>query len=138
MNEPLRLAIGTRGSALALAQANTVAAHIRRRFPGTVTQIRVIKTQGDLDQDTPLSQFGGAGLFVKEIERALLSERVDLAVHSMKDVPTEIDPRLPVESALDREDARDVLISRSGLRLSELPPGAVLGTGYPAPRRADQ
>ncbi len=134
MNEALHLTIGTRGSVLALTQARTVAAEIRRHSPGAITKIRVIKTQGDLDRSTPLSGFSGTGLFVKEIERSLLSGQVDLAVHSMKDVPTEIEPRLAISSALDREDARDVLISRSGLRLSELPPGAVLGTSSPRRR----
>ncbi len=134
MNKPLRLIIGTRGSVLALTQSRTVAAAIQRHFPDVDTQISVIKTQGDIDRSTPLSEFGGTGLFVKEIEQSLMSEQVDIAVHSMKDVPTEIDPRSVIVSALDRKDARDVLVSRGGLALSALSSGAVLGTSSPRRR----
>ena len=134
MNKQSSLVIGTRGSRLALVQANIVAADIRNRFPHILPEIRVIKTHGDLDQKTPFSGFSGTGLFVKEIERSLLCGAIDLAVHSMKDVPTEMDPRLTIGAVLEREDARDVLVSRCGLKLSELPPGATVGTSSPRRR----
>jgi hydroxymethylbilane synthase len=121
------LRIGTRGSALALWQAHHVKARLEASEPGLLVELTVIKTKGDKILDVPLSQVGGKGLFVKEIEEALLDRRVDLAVHSMKDVPAELMPGLALVAVSAREDARDALCSRTvGLR--QLPPGARVGT----------
>ena len=122
------LTIGTRGSQLALIQANAVAEEMRRRVPHVEIGICEIRTKGDRDQRTPLQEFQGTGLFVKEIEKALLVRTIDVAVHSMKDVPTEMDERLTIGAVPPREDARDVLISRAGLTLAELGEGAIVGT----------
>ena len=122
-----RLILGTRGSVLALWQASLVAENIRKVF-GIEVEIRKIKTTGDKILDSPLAKIGGKGLFVKEIERALEREEIDLAVHSMKDVPTELPPGLVIGAVLEREDPRDVLISREGLDLRELPSGSKVGT----------
>jgi hydroxymethylbilane synthase len=126
----MTLRIGTRGSPLALAQANGVrnrllAAH--GLAPSEVT-IRVIKTTGDTVQDRPLSEIGGKGLFTKEIEEALLANEIDLAVHSMKDVPTVLPEGLGISTILQREDARDAFISLKYQSISDLPSGAVIGT----------
>jgi hydroxymethylbilane synthase len=122
--------IGTRGSPLALAQSNDV----RRRLMaahGLAEQdieIVVIKTSGDRIQDRPLAEVGGKGLFTKEIEEALLSGAVDLAVHSMKDMQTELPDGLAIGAVLEREDVRDAFISLKYASLAELPKGAVVGT----------
>jgi hydroxymethylbilane synthase len=126
----MTLRIGTRGSPLALAQANDVrnrlmAAH--NLAPSAVT-IRVIKTTGDTVQDRPLSEIGGKGLFTKEIEEALLANEIDLAVHSMKDVPTVLPAGLGISTILEREDVRDAFISLKYSSIGDLPPGAVVGT----------
>jgi hydroxymethylbilane synthase len=123
----MKLIIGTRGSALALWQARYVAAAIERN-PRIKTELKIIKTRGDKILDTPLAQVGGKGLFTKEIEDALLDKRVDLAVHSMKDLPTELPEGLHVGATLKREDPRDVFISRDGKSLHDLRPGARIGT----------
>ncbi len=91
-------------------------------------EIVVLKTTGDRIQDRPLADAGGKGLFVKELEEALLSDRIDLAVHSMKDVPVALPDGLAIAALLPREDPRDVLVSRSGALLDALPHGARLGT----------
>jgi len=130
----LRLIMGTRGSRLALAQTNAIAEQVRRCLPSVDVEIRVVKTMGDLDRKTPFVGFANTGLFVKEIERLLLDEAIDLAVHSMKDVPTEMDDRLILGATPAREDARDAAISREGRRLAELPPDAVVGTSSPRRR----
>lgn len=124
----MKLKIGTRGSALALWQARHVASRLVGVNPGMSIDIVTIKTQGDKILDAPLSKIGGKGLFTKEIEDALLDGQVDLAVHSMKDVPTELPQGLHIESILEREDSRDVFISRSGAALEQLEPGSVIGT----------
>lgn len=124
----MKLTIGTRGSALALWQARHVASRIAEANPGIVIDIRTIKTQGDKILDAPLSKIGGKGLFTKEIEDALLDGSVDLAVHSMKDVPTELPCGLHIEAVLEREDSRDVFISKDGNRLGQLRAGALIGT----------
>jgi len=124
----VNLTIGTRGSALAVWQAEHVAALLCRLRPDGEVELERIKTTGDRIQDVPLAQVGGKALFVKEIEEALLAGRLDLAVHSMKDVPAEIPARLRLAAILEREDPRDVLISRSGQGLKDLPSGARLGT----------
>lgn len=122
------LIIATRGSKLALAQANWTADRLREIEPGLQVELKVIKTTGDKILDVPLAQVGGKGLFVKEIEEALLSGRAQLAVHSMKDVPAELPPGLTIAGVSPREDARDALVSRRGLHLSDLPRGARIGT----------
>jgi hydroxymethylbilane synthase len=124
----MNLTIGTRGSALALWQARHVAAAIEDRHPQTKVELRTIKTQGDKILDTPLAKIGTKGLFTKEIEDALLDGRVDLAVHSMKDLPTELPDGLKLTAVMKREDPRDVFISRDGRRLEELHSGERIGT----------
>jgi len=128
--------IGTRGSRLALWQAEWVRAQIERRFPGTVVELATIKTQGDKILDVPLAKVGGKGLFVKEIESALLDGRVDVAVHSMKDMPAEIPDGLEIGAVPEREAANDALISRDGRPLRAIEEGAVIGTS--SLRRAAQ
>jgi len=119
--------IGTRGSRLALWQANFVAESLRH-FTDAEILIKKIKTQGDKILDSPLAKIGDKGLFVKEIELALSEKEVDLAVHSMKDVPTELPPGLIISSIMKREDPKDVLISKGGEHLSNLPKGVRVGT----------
>lgn len=139
LDRPLR--IGTRGSPLALAQtelvrSRLVAAHPRLAAPGAV-EIVPIKTTGDRIQDRPLAEFGGKGVFAKEIEEALIDGRIDLAVHSMKDMPTWLPDGLTIRCILPREDPRDVLFARPPVDgLMALPPGAVVGTS--SPRRKAQ
>ncbi|MBI2561353.1 MAG: hydroxymethylbilane synthase [candidate division NC10 bacterium] len=126
--EPRTLTICTRGSQLALWQANHVAERLRAAFAGLSVRLETIKTTGDRILDVPLAAIGGKSLFVKEIEEALLEGRVDLAVHSMKDVPADLPPGLTIAAVTLREDPSDVLISRTGARLKDLPPGARVGT----------
>ena len=120
--------LGTRGSLLALWQANFIKSEIERTFPGLLVELVRIKTTGDRILDVPLAKVGGKGLFVKEIEEALLSGKIDLAVHSMKDVPTLIPEGLEILVTTKREDPRDALICPSGKRLEELPVGSLIGT----------
>lgn len=122
------LVIGTRGSTLALWQAEWVHARLRQLEPGLLVSLKQIKTTGDKILDTPLATIGGKGLFVKEIEDALLRGEIDLAVHSMKDVPTRLPDGLEILSIPEREDPRDVLISRDGAMLDRLAAGARIGT----------
>lgn len=122
------LVIATRGSKLALAQARWVAGRLAALRPGLEVELKVIKTKGDKITDVPLAAVGGKGLFVKEIEEALLAGRAQLAVHSMKDVPAELPPGLVIAGVSPREDVRDVLVSRRWGSLEELPPGARVGT----------
>ena len=117
--------IGTRGSALALWQANTVAGLLRQQ--GRSVDIITIKTQGDRIQDRPLSETGGKNLFVKEIEDALLSRAVDVAVHSAKDMSVAVPDGLGIAAVLPREDSRDALVVRAGV--SQLAADAAIGTG---------
>jgi len=131
MTAPL-LKIGTRGSKLALTQTGLVrdalaAAVPALAAPGAI-EIVVIKTTGDLIQDRPLSEAGGKGLFVKEIEEALLGRRIDAAVHSMKDMPTAQPAGLAISAFLPREDVRDVLIAGDVTRIADLKQGAVIGS----------
>ncbi len=120
--------IGSRGSKLALWQANWVKDSIEREHQGVEVEIIRIKTTGDKITDVPLAKVGGKGLFVKEIEEALLDNRIDLAVHSMKDVPTDLPEGLHIGVITEREDPRDALISKEGVCLNELPQGADIGT----------
>jgi hydroxymethylbilane synthase len=124
------LRIGTRGSPLALAQAHMVQAALAdaNGIPLAAIEICTIKTTGDRIQDRPLAEAGGKGLFTKEIEEALLAGAVDLAVHSSKDMPTILHPRLLLTGCLPREDVRDAFISRKARGLADLPAGAVVGT----------
>ncbi len=122
------LILATRGSQLALAQAGWVASRLRELSPGVTVELKVIKTTGDKILDVPLAKVGGKGLFVKEIEEALLSGQADLAVHSMKDVPAELPEGLTIASVSEREDPRDVLVSPGGLSFEQLPAGGVIGT----------
>jgi hydroxymethylbilane synthase len=121
------LRIGTRGSALALWQARSIARALREST-GADPEIVVIKTSGDKFQQTSFSQIGTKGVFIKELEDALLEERIDLAVHSMKDVPTEMPAGLVIAAIGKREDVRDALLSSSGATLASLPHGARVGT----------
>ena len=120
--------IGTRGSRLALWQAEWIQARLGEIAPQLTVTLRTIKTSGDKILDVPLAKIGGKGLFVKEIEEALLGEDIDLAVHSMKDVPTVLPDGLAILCVPQREDPRDALISHSGRSLDQLPQGARVGT----------
>ena len=128
--------IGTRASKLALWQANWVKTALTEIDPAQDVELVTIKTKGDKILDVPLAKVGGKGLFVKEIEQALLDQRIDIAVHSMKDMPAEIPDGLCIGAIPRREAAADVLISRSGRPLGELNRGAVIGTS--SLRRAAQ
>jgi len=121
--------VGSRGSRLAVLQAGLVLQKLVRVYPDIEFSLSRITTTGDHDPETPLGEIWGQGVFVKELELALLHSQIDMAVHSLKDMPTEIAPGLALAAVPQREDARDVLITTSGLRLAELPPGSRLGTG---------
>ena len=121
--------IGTRGSALAMTQTRWVADILKRRIPETEVEIRVIKTKGDIMQDVSLVKIGGKGVFVREIEEALLRGEIDMAVHSMKDVPAELPEGLTIGVIPEREDPRDVLIGRDRIKMEAMPRGARIGTG---------
>jgi hydroxymethylbilane synthase len=133
------LRLGTRASALALAQSRQVAARIEATAlaAGAPVEVELVEvtTHGDVST-APLSSFGGVGVFVSRLRDALLDRRVDVAVHSLKDLPTAPAPGLEVVAVPVREDPRDVLVARDGLTVGELPPGSVIGTG--SPRRAAQ
>jgi hydroxymethylbilane synthase len=127
--------IGTRGSKLAVIQAEELQNKLIKFFPELKTRLVKIKTTGDRNTTTVLDEFSGQGIFVKELEKALVDGRIDMAVHSLKDLPTEIPSELMLAAVTARLDARDVLISRLG-KLTELAPGSNIGTG--SPRRAVQ
>lgn len=136
-----RLIIGSRGSRLALWQAEWVRSRLAALYGQTEIQIEVIKTSGDVLKEAPLSVIGGKGVFTKEIEEALLDRRIDLAVHSLKDLPTILPEGLAVSAITEREDARDALVLRSDFPLRNpsirnLPEGATVGTS--SPRRLAQ
>jgi len=124
------LRIGTRGSPLALWQARHVQARLcaAHGFAPEALEIVPIKTSGDRIQDRPLSEVGGKGLFTKELEEALLTGSIDLAVHSMKDVATVLPERLAINCLLEREDPRDAFVSLKSKSLAELPAGSLIGT----------
>ena len=128
------LRIGTRASLLATTQAQQVASRLSEAH-GIDVELVTVSTQGDRS-DAPLASFGGVGVFVAALREAVASGEVDLAVHSLKDLPTTPDPRLTVAAIPLREDPRDALVARDGLTLGELPVGARVGTG--SPRRAAQ
>ncbi|MCK4535928.1 MAG: hydroxymethylbilane synthase [Desulfuromonadales bacterium] len=124
-----QLRIGTRASQLALWQANWVKDELEKRYPDLEVSLTKIKTQGDKILDVPLAMVGGKGLFVKEIEEAMLRGEVDVAVHSMKDVPTFFPEGLSLRCITEREDPRDIVILRPGVSTwKELPPSARIGT----------
>ena len=121
--------IGTRGSHLARWQSEWVADRLREHHPGLAVELVEIKTQGDRDRNSPLAAIGGAGLFTKEIQRALLDGLVEVAVHSLKDLPTNGPERLTLGAVPPREDVADALIAPRGRTLEALPIGATVGTG---------
>src|ERR1700754_4851899 len=122
------LRIGTRGSALALWQAHHVQALIQGQPGAPTAELVRIRTEGDIRTDVPLWQVGGRAFFTKEIDKAQLNNEIDIAVHSLKDLSTLLDPGVTLAAALEREDPRDAVLSRSGARLMELPRGARVGT----------
>jgi hydroxymethylbilane synthase len=130
--------LGTRGSALALTQARLVAAALTAAQPGVQIEIVTITTKGDVRTDVPLAAIGGSGLFAAELESALRAGEIDFAVHSAKDLPSTLAPDMALAAFLEREDPRDVVVSRAGVgaTLRDLPHGARVGTS--SPRRACQ
>ena len=127
------LRLGTRASALAMTQSGLIADRLRET--GVEVELVTISTEGDRSTQ-PLAEFGGQGVFVAALREALVRGDVDIAVHSLKDLPTTPDPRLALAAIPQREDARDVLVARDGMTLGELPQGARIGTG--SPRREAQ
>lgn len=130
---PRALRVGTRGSKLALAQATQVVGALRATWPGRAFDVQIITTQGDVRTDVPLAAIGGRGVFAAELEQALRRGEIDVAVHSGKDLPSTLAPEFALGAFPEREDPRDVVVTR-GPTLADLPPGAVLGTS--SPRRA--
>ena len=126
MRKPIR--IGTRGSQLALWQAQWVQKAIEQQNPGITVERIIIKTTGDKILDVPLAKVGGKGLFVKEIEEALINGRIDLAVHSMKDMPADLPPGLTISAVPEREAPWDAFIGRNKIQIAELPKDAKIGT----------
>jgi hydroxymethylbilane synthase len=126
------LRLGTRRSALATTQSSWVADRLRDL--GVDVELVEVTTEGDRDRTTPLAEIGGTGVFVSALREALAEGRVDLAVHSLKDLPTTPDPRTTLAAVPRREDPRDALVARDGLTLAELPAGAQVGTGSPRRR----
>ncbi len=126
---PATINIGTRGSALALTQARWVQARLADHHPGCAFELVIIKTTGDKILDVPLAQIGGKGLFIKEIEEALRSGQIDLAVHSLKDMPALVPEGLMLGAVPVREDYRDAFISSRHANLAAIPAGGRLGTG---------
>ncbi|MDP2727149.1 MAG: hydroxymethylbilane synthase, partial [Dehalococcoidia bacterium] len=131
-----RVIIGSRGSILAVRQSNTIVQQLAQRYPQLDFEVQIIKTKGDLVLDRPLADIGDKGLFVKELQKALLDGKIHMAVHSLKDLPTDKTDGLILAAVSSREDARDVLIARTAGSLEELLPGASLGTS--SRRRASQ
>lgn len=124
-----RIRIGSRGSMLALAQSNWVKSQLEAHYPEVQVDLTVIETSGDQFLDRPIANIAGKGVFTKEIEDALLRNDIDLAVHSMKDLPTAMVAGLTIAAVPLREDARDVLVSRDGAKLNDLRSGARVATG---------
>jgi hydroxymethylbilane synthase len=136
-----QLTIGSRGSKLALWQAEWMRTELKRLYPDAEVSIEVIKTSGDVLKDAPLAVIGGKGVFTKELEEALLDGRIDVAVHSLKDLPTVLPAGLKIAAVTEREDARDALVLRAGVKvgrpsIKNLPRGAIVGTS--SPRRVSQ
>lgn len=128
MSNTQTLTIATRKSALALWQAEHIKARLEALHPGLHVELLPMSTRGDVILDTPLAKIGGKGLFVKELEVAMLEGRADIAVHSMKDVPVEFPDGLELATICTREDPRDAFVSNRYSTLAEMPPGAVVGT----------
>jgi len=124
-----KVSIGSRGSPLALWQANWIKDLLLKQHSDLTVDIQIIKTSGDKIQDVPLAKIGGKGLFVKEIEESLLKRDVDFAVHSMKDMPINFPINLCIACVAKRENPFDALISRNDIKLTDLPKGAKIGTG---------
>ena len=133
LNRPIR--VGSRGSPLALIQDEEALAQLRERHPGLEFEVVVVRTSGDANQTAPLAGMG-LGVFVSQIEERLLSGDLDMAIHSLKDLPTKLPDGLTLGAILQRRDPRDVLVNRWNCRMSELPEGARIGTS--SPRRAAQ
>jgi hydroxymethylbilane synthase len=133
---PRGLTVGTRGSRLALHQTQLVIDLLRIRHPSAAFDIREVRTEGDRWPGEPLSKIGGQGVFVKELEAELLRNEIDIAVHSLKDVPADLGEGLVLAAFPQRADPRDALVTRDGAKLADLPSGARIGTG--SERRAVQ
>lgn len=127
-----KLTIATRGSKLAIRQSEIVKQYLIAKIPGLKVEFLVVTTQGDIDQKTALIDFANKGVFVKGLEEKLLSGEADLAVHSLKDVPSEMHPDLVLASFPEREDERDVLVTSGNIHWSALKPGSIIGTCSPA------
>ncbi len=134
-NDSQVIKVGSRGSALALVQDDEVISPLQRRYPGLRFEVETVRTRGDANQSSPLAGMG-LGIFVREIEQELLDGRLDMAVHSLKDMPTQLPEGLILGAVLPRKDARDALINRWNCPMEQLPAGARLGTS--SPRRAAQ
>jgi len=132
----VRLRLGSRGSKLALWQAHHVAERLRQSWPGLTVDVSVLVTEGDRTAESQLNFASGTGVFVREIETALLNGSIDLAVHSLKDLPTETPEGLVIAATPPRHDSRDALVCRKAKSVAELPPSAVVATG--SPRRRSQ
>ncbi|HEX3724279.1 MAG TPA: hydroxymethylbilane synthase [Nitrolancea sp.] len=126
--EQQTIRIGTRGSALALEQTRIFIAALRNAFPKVQIETVIMNTAGDVDKQTPLAVLGGQGVFAKELEAALLHQHIDVAVHSAKDLPSELPVGLMLGAILDRADPRDVFLNMNGQSLEDLQPGARVGT----------
>ncbi len=123
-----KITIGTRGSKLALWQTELVKRKLLEIFPELEFEVKIIKTKGDKILNSPLSKIGDKGIFTREIETELLKGEIDIAVHSLKDLPTKLPNGLTIGAVLEREDVRDVLISKGNLKLSELPQNSTIAT----------
>jgi hydroxymethylbilane synthase len=126
--KPLKIKIGSRPSKLALAQASIVGGRLAAQIPGVEIEVVEIRTSGDKLATPSLAEVGGKGLFVKELEQALAARQIDIAVHSMKDLPAVLPPEFRIAAVVEREDTADVLVTRNGTALTALPAGAKLGT----------
>ncbi len=127
-----KIIIATRGSRLALHQSQIVRNLLLKKFPGIVIDFLEVTTRGDIDQKTPLSDFGNTGVFVKGLEEKLLNGEADLAVHSLKDVPSDMHLELILASFPEREDVRDVLVTKDGVNWRRIKSGSIVGTSSPA------
>ena len=136
MSDRSAIVVGTRASALAMAQTAEIVAELRRRFPRLHVELRTLTTLGDRDRKTPLASMGSHGVFTSELERALLAGTIDLAVHSFKDLPTDPVDGLVVAAVPRRADPFDALILRQASSLRDLPPGASVAAGSPRRREA--